>query len=101
VLTVAVASDAVKQELHYVSPQVMEGINVLLGYPAVGKVRAITRHELGSRNKTAGSKKVETLGVAIDDTVKELCKSVKNEELRTALMRLGAQVTNKNGGKKS
>lgn len=101
VLTVAVASDAVKQELHYVAPQVIEGVNLLLGYAAVSKVRAMTRHGIGVNAGKTAQKAKEAPSVAVDDRLKELCKSIRDDELRAAMVKLGAQVSNKNGGKKS
>lgn len=100
-LTVAVASDGVKQELHYITPQIIEGITRLMGYSAIAKVRAITRHELGIRKAergfaaaTGSAAKVQNGAVAgrIRDKAETLCKSVRDDDLRAALGRLGAQI---------
>lgn len=92
-LTVAVASDGVKQELHYVSPQVIEGINRLVGYSAVAKVRAVTRHDLKTLRGVqprAMAKPVAPTHGAERDKAESLCKSVRDDELRAALAGLGS-----------
>ncbi len=103
-LTVAVVSDGVKQELHYVSPQVIEGINRLLGYSAVTKVRAVTRHDLKARNgmqPRVMAKPATPVNGAGRDKAEALCKSVRDDELRAALAGLGSTFmkndTNKKG----
>lgn len=94
VLTVAVASDAVKQELHYVAPQVIEGVNMLLGYEAVSKVRAITRHGLAS-NLPKPMKTAPQVGGAVSDRAVSLCKNVRDDSLRAALERLAVHAGRK------
>jgi hypothetical protein len=99
-LTVAVASDGVKQELHYIAPQVMEGVNTLLGYTAVTKVRAMTRHDVGQKARTqAAGKPTPTRAAAAvaaaGDKARALCESVQDEGLKAALARLGATFLNK------
>lgn len=108
-LTVAVASDGVKQELHYITPQIIEGISRLLGYAAIAKVRAITRHDVGqmlanrSGAKALGNHASSSLQVsgADRDKAATMCKSIKDDDLRAALGRLGAEIlkndTNKKG----
>lgn len=106
-LTVAVASDGVKQELHYITPQIIEGINRLLGYAAIAKVRSMTRHDVGqSRTADAlgaqiGAKPAASLQVsgADRDKAESMCKSVRDDDLRAALSRLGAEIL-KNDTKK-
>lgn len=106
-LTVAVASDGVKQELHYITPQVIEGISRLLGYAAIAKVRAVTRHDLMERRAMAqpggavaqgmggkASKPLPPSG-ASRDKADSLCKSVRDDDLRAALAGLGAQILKK------
>lgn len=100
VLTVAVASDAVKQELHYVSPQIMEGVNMLLGYVAVTKVRAVTRSDLArgdlSRYGRGPAPMAQAKPLAqVSDSARALCNHVRDEGLREALTRLAAQVIKK------
>jgi hypothetical protein len=98
VLTVAVASDGVKQELHYITPQVIEGINRLMGYEAIGKVRAVTRHDL---LKTLMGRVVERPKASKPDNgagrdkADAMCKSVRDDDLRAALGRLGAEILKK------
>ncbi|PZP39783.1 MAG: hypothetical protein DI585_03040 [Pseudomonas fluorescens] len=97
ILTVAVASDGVKQELHYVTPQIIEGISRLLGYSAITKVRAITRHDVmkraGARPAAAfGTPPMAPVAAAVRDKADTLCKSVRDDELREALSGLGAQI---------
>lgn len=98
-LTVAVASDGVKQELHYVTPQVIEGINRLLGYNAVTKVRGITRHDV--RLRTGGvavrqmAKPAAPINGAGRDKAEGMCKSVRDDDLRAALAALGNEILNK------
>lgn len=92
-LTVAVVSDGVKQELHYVSPQVVEGINRLLGYSAITKVRAVTRHDLkrcGRAESRIMAKHAAAPSGAGRDKAETLCKSVRDDELRAALAGLGS-----------
>lgn len=94
VLTVAVASDAVKQEMHYMAPQLVESVNMLLGYEAVRKLRMVTRHGLAQ-----GLQKVEkpkAKGTARPgDREERLCKNVRDDGLRAALERLATHVGNK------
>lgn len=102
VLTVAVASDGVKQELHYVAPQIIEGVNLLLGYSAVAKVRAVTRHDIASAAKARGEGGPQALpkpGAAERDRAEALCKSIRDEGLRAALAKLGAHVLKKDAKK--
>lgn len=102
ILTVAVASDGVKQELHYVTPQIIEGINRLLGYAAIGKVRAVTRHDVGRKDgviaKRVGMNTVQNLPAsgAARDKAETMCKSVRDDDLRAALGRLGAEILGHN-----
>lgn len=96
VLTVAVASDAVKQELHYVSPQIAEGVNMLLGYAAVTKVRALTRSDLARGGGKGMAPAVQAQPVAkVDDSARAMCNHVRDEGLREALTKLAAQLTKK------
>lgn len=101
VLTVAVASDGVKQELHYVAPQIIEGVNLLLGYSAISKVRAMTRHDVASAVQArlapgqAVPKAHATASAADRDRAEALCKNVQDDDLRAALAKLGARVLKK------
>lgn len=94
VLRVVVASDAVKQELLYLVPQILHGVNMLLGYNGVAKVTAVTRHFVkpeAPRKPLAPAPTPAALAKA-----KARCKDVRDDELRAALERLGALVlTNK------
>lgn len=94
VLTVAVASDAVKQELHYMAPQVIESVNLLLGYAAVAKVRAVTRHGLASGLQKA-TKPAAKAGLRPGDREARLCQNVRDDALRVALERLALHVGKK------
>lgn len=97
VLTVAVASDGVKQELHYVTPQIVESLAKLLGYTAITKVRGITRHDLKRSQGQGGggrSASVAPVNVAVGDKAASLCKSVRDDDLRAALAGLGSQILN-------
>lgn len=94
-LTVAVASDGVKQEMHYISPQIIESVNALLGYAAIAKVRTITRHDVGQKAKLqAGRKpapaKAAAAAAASGDKAKALCEGVSDDGLKVALARLGS-----------
>lgn len=91
-VTVAVASDSVKNELHYMAPQVVDGINMLLGYEAVRKVRAVTRSDLRRPAAKVAAQKASSVG-ARDDKAQPLCKSGDDEPLRAALARLGALIS--------
>ena len=94
VLSVAVVSDGVKQELHYVTPQIIENITRLLGYAAVSKVRAVTRHDL-KRSQGRGAVRQPPAAppaTAVGDKAASLCKSVRDEDLRAALAGLGQQI---------
>lgn len=95
VLTVAVASDAVKQELHYVSPQIIEGVNMLLGYAGVSKVRALTRSDVVRGGKGAAPVVQAKALPVVDDSARALCNHVRDEGLREALTKLAAQLTKK------
>ncbi|RZK98734.1 MAG: DUF721 domain-containing protein [Rubrivivax sp.] len=103
-LTVAVASDGVKQELHYVTPQVIEGINRLLGYSAIAKVRGITRHDVRLRTGSAAVRHMAKPAAPITgpgrDKAEGMCKSVRDDDLRAALAALGAEILNKPTNKK-
>jgi hypothetical protein len=93
VLRVVVDSDAVKQELLYLTPQIVEGVNLLLGFEGVRKVTAVTRH--GLRAGKAPAPKMATPKAPGDAAVakaKARCKDVRDPELRQALERLGAQI---------
>jgi|GEM_PF-6121375 len=92
-VTVAVASDSVKNELHYMAPQVVEGINMLLGYEAVRKVRAVTRSDLRHTATAKVAAQKANGGHGRDDKAKPLCKSGDDEPLRAALARLGALIS--------
>ena len=98
-LTVAVASDGVKQELHYITPQIIEGINRLLGYGAIAKVRSVTRHDVGKmgmRDLGLGSRNNMPATSSVDrDKAESMCKSVRDDDLRMALSRLGAEILKK------
>lgn len=97
VLTVAVVSDGVKQELHYVTPQIVESIAKLLGYAAISKVRGITRHDLKrSQGQGMGMRTVPVAppNAAVGDKAASLCKSVRDDDLRAALAGLGSQILN-------
>lgn len=94
VLTVAVASDAVKQELHYMAPQVIESVNMLLGYAAVAKVRMVTRHGLAA-GLPKGEKSPRKGAAAAGDREGRLCNNVKDDGLRVALEKLAAHVGNR------
>lgn len=101
VLTVAVVSDGVKQELHYITPQIVESIGTLLGYAAITKVRGVTRHDLkrslgqGTMRGTVAAKPP----AAVSDKAASLCKTVRDEDLRAALAGLGAQILNEKSKK--
>ncbi len=103
VLTVAVASDGVKQELHYVTPQIVEGLGRLLGYEAITRVRAVTRHDLKSREapppRLAVPAATAATSHALGDKAASLCKSVGDDDLRAALAGLGVQVLKNNASK--
>lgn len=97
VLTVAVASDGVKQELQYMVPQVVESVNRLLGYEAVAKVRMVTRHDVGQGQRIKGSKdqRKTVVDAGARDKAEGLCKSVRDDELRAVLGRFGATILSK------
>ena len=92
-VTVAVASDSVKNELHYMVPQVIEGINTLLGYNAVSRVRAITRSDLRGRVAAVSATQKTTRGAGRGDKHGGLCESDGNDPLKAALARLGALIS--------
>lgn len=101
-LTVAVASDSVKQEMHYISPQIVEGINTLLGYSALEKVQCITL-QTGMWAKPLAPVKAlrKEQPMVPDDKLKGLCESVGDEGIRHALLKLGATLNkDKSKGKK-
>lgn len=95
VLSVAVASDGVKQELHYITPQIIESVNALLGYAAVAKVRAVTRHEVALQAAPRVVPRKAAAPGKAHDKAEAVCQSVRDEGLREALVRLGAHMKNK------
>ncbi len=102
VLTVAVVSDGVKQELHYVTPQIVESIGKLLGYTAITKVRGITRHDLKRSQGQGGGLRAAPVvppTSAMGDKAASLCKSVRDDDLRAALAGLGSQILNEKSKK--
>lgn len=102
VLTVAVTSDGVKQELHYVTPQIVESIGKLLGYAAITRVRGITRHDLKRSQGQGGGLRTAAAArptAAMGDKAASLCKSVRDDDLRAALAGLGSQILNEKSKK--
>lgn len=93
VLKVAVASDAVKQELLYMTPQLVSMANSLLGYEAVERLMAVTKHGVGDA-KDGAKKAFPKLAPpqAAVDKAAEQCHHVRDDELRDALVKLGAWV---------
>ncbi|NBX86673.1 MAG: DUF721 domain-containing protein [Proteobacteria bacterium] len=97
VLTVAVASDAVRQEMGYLAPQIVESVNALVGYAAIERVRMVVRHEL--TKAPHGARKLQGVRAgkaSVDDNVRAVCQNVRDDELRGALEKLGAQVKRTN-----
>lgn len=95
-LKVVVSSDAVKQELTYLVPQIVQGVNMLLGYAGVEKVTAVVKHFVPP---TAGKiAPVPPPTPAALAKAKARCESVRDEELRNALERLGAALFDNNKG---
>ena len=92
VMSVVVASDAVKQELLYLSPQIIDSVNTLLGFAGVKKVTAVTRHFAPAAAKAKA--KAHAPDAAAVAKAEAKCKDVADPELRQALERLGAQVYN-------
>ena len=87
-LRVIVASDAVKQELTYLVPQIVHGVNMLLGYTGVDKVTATTRSFVKPEAPT--STRLPPPTPAALAKAKARCKDVPDADLRAALERLGA-----------
>lgn len=98
-LRVVVASDAVKQELTYLAPQIVHGVNMLLGYNGVDKVTATTRHFVLPEPPAKPTLPPPTAAALAK--AKEQCKSVADEGLRDALERLGATVYSQNNKEKT
>jgi hypothetical protein len=92
-LTVAVDSDTVKQEMMYMTGQVVESVNRLLGYEAVTRLRIITR---GGGTHAAGGPKRGHVTASLPeaqetrDRAAALCKHVRDDALRHALEGLAA-----------
>lgn len=99
VLTVAVASDAVKQELLYMTPHLIETINMLMGYAAIAKVRAVTQHDVGQHR----ARVTPSLHPAQEarDKAAALCQHVADDALKAALTALGATIMQTKGKTKT
>lgn len=89
-LRVVVASDAVKQEILYMGPQLVAHVNMLLGYEGARKVTAVTRHF--APPVKAVKKPERKAGAAGLAKAKTRCKDVRDNDLREALERLGALI---------
>lgn len=88
-LRVAVASDAVKQEMLYLAPQIIDAVNMVLGYKGVNKLTAITQ-SLPAR--TASKTQTRPPSSAAVAKAAAQCKSVPDDALRNALQGLGAHI---------
>lgn len=94
VLRVVVASDAVKQELLYMAPQLVASVNMLLGYKGAQKIIAATQpFSLPAKPAKVAPKVASAAGVA---KAKARCKDVRDDGIRMALERLGALILDNN-----
>lgn len=87
-LTVVAANDAVKQELMYLVPQLIYGVNQLLGYTGVAHVTVITRSFTKPDKPLCAV--MPPPDAATLAKARAACKSVQDDVLRTALEKLGA-----------
>lgn len=94
VLHVAVVSDSVKQEIGYLTPQIMHGARMLLGYDAIHSVRA-SSSGWGSR---VGRQSLKPQALSKEEIAKAeaRCKNVADDDLRATLARLGAWAARQN-----
>lgn len=88
VLTVAVTSDSVRNELHFMAPTIVEAVNLLAGYEAVGSLR----YERRSRSALRSVPKRPAPAAAAVDMAKEACERIRDADLQAALQRLGAWI---------
>lgn len=89
-LRIAVANDAVKQEMLYHAPQILDAVNMVLGYRGVTKLATVTR-PLGSTSIKNKSVPRPPSSDAVAKAAAQ-CKSVAHEDLRDALQALGAHI---------
>lgn len=89
-LRIAVASDAVKQEMMYLSPQILDAVNMVLGYRGVTKLATVTRPLGSSSLKSKTAPRPPSSDAVAKATAQ--CKSVAHEDLRNALQALGAHI---------
>jgi hypothetical protein len=88
---VAVASDAVKQEMMYLAPQILDAVNMVLGYRGVTKLATVTR-PLGSTSTRKGKVATPPPPASAIAKAAAQCKSVPDEALRNALQGLGSYI---------
>src|SRR5882724_7211915 len=75
-------------EIQHSSDVILQRVNRFFGWSAVGRL-ALRQAPLSRRNKPAGARAPDAKSVA---KVAETLSSVEDEELRTALARLGASI---------
>jgi hypothetical protein len=92
-LTVVVASSSVKQEIMYLAGQIMQGSALLLGYAAVEKVIATP---VGWQRTHPQLTRPQALRQEEVAKMLAKCNHVTDEELRSALARLGAWAAREN-----
>lgn len=89
-LHVAVSGDAVKQEMLYLAPQVLDAVNMVLGYRGVTKLVAVSRPLANLKTPTKPTPRPPS-AAAVAKAAQQ-CKSVADEDLRKALQGLGAYI---------
>lgn len=89
-LKLVAASDAVKQELLYMAPQLLLAVNALLGFEGARKVSVVTRHFTKAELRKVAAPKVASPAALAK--AKARCKDVRDDNLRAALEKLGALI---------
>lgn len=89
-LRVIVGSDAVKQELLYLSPQICHGVNMLMGYEGIRKIMAVTKPmPTAAKKRSPQTMPVNAQAVA---TTRARLAHIADDELRELLARLGSRI---------
>ncbi len=93
-LTLATTTSSVQRELHFLAPSIIEGVNAILGYAAITSVKAMVRGETRGMAGAPGKAPKLTAPLppsrALTDKAAKACQTINDDDLRTALAKLGA-----------
>ncbi len=90
-LTLAAHTSSAQRELQFITPSIIEGANIVLGYTVVQQVKVVVRGEAAKANPLKLTKPLPPLPQVADKAAK-VCQTVADDALRAALTALGAQV---------